>query len=308
MKRCPLTYELLENDLRYSAKGLKKLSRNLKNLKDFGYSPEDQIKLAAENRNKISIAGVQPKLSLKLSVVDEEFVITEKRGNFILKPPQKLYEDLPANEDVTMRLAAIAEIEVPLHGLIYNIDSSLSYLIKRFDREGIKRIAQEDFSQLESLTRDTKYEGSMEKIAKTIEEFSTFPELEKIKLFRLVIFNFLTGNEDAHVKNFSLITRDDKVELSPAYDLVNTTIIITAKEEIALPLRGKKSNLKKDDLLVYYGKEYLKLSEKVIEKEIARFENCLGEWIDLLNISFLSEKMRAKYIELLKSRWNRLAA
>src|SRR5208282_995547 len=116
------------------------------------------------------------------------------------------------------------------------------------------KVGVEDFSQLLGHTRDTKYESSMEKLIPVLEKHATFPLLEKIKLFRLVLFNFLVGNEDMHLKNFSLIRDKQRVELSPAYDLINTTIAIHAKEEIALPLRGKKSRLTSTDLIDYYGK------------------------------------------------------
>lgn len=132
----------------------------------------------------------------------ECFEIVELGGTFILKPPHPIYDELPQNEDVTMRLAKSVGIEVPFHGMIYNIDDSLTYLIKRFDRlpRGHK-VATEDFSQLMGHSRDTKYESSMEKLIPVIEKHCTFPLLEKMKLFRRTLFNFLVGNEDMHLKN-----------------------------------------------------------------------------------------------------------
>lgn len=154
------------------------------------------------------------------------------------------YKEVPQNEDLTMGLAKAVEIEIPFHGLIYNIDNSLSYIIKRFDRSRNQKIAVEDFSQLLGYSRDTKYEASMEKVILVIEKHCTFPVIEKLKLFRLVIFNFIIGNDDMHLKNFSLIRRENKVELTPAYDLLNTSIIMKTEEEIALPIRGKKKQIK----------------------------------------------------------------
>ncbi|MBS4168454.1 Serine/threonine-protein kinase toxin HipA [Parachlamydia sp. AcF125] len=173
-----------------------------------------------------------------LDVRKKEFRVVEKGGQFIIKPPHHLYEEVPQNEDLTMRLAKIIGIETPLHGMIYNIDGSLSYFIKRFDRSRNQKIGVEDFSQLLGHSRETKYESSMEKVVSVIEKHCTFPMVEKLKLFKLVIFNFITRNEDMHLKNFTLISRENKVEMSPAYDLLNTTIIIQAEEEIALPIRG----------------------------------------------------------------------
>lgn len=302
MNRCPITYELCQ-DKKYSTLGLKQLSKNLKNLKDFPYTAKEQIQLAAQLAAKLSIQGVQPKLSIKLNVSQEGFQVVEKGGTFILKPPHHIYDEVPQNEDMTMRLAKTVGIEVPLHGMIYNIDGSLSYFIKRFDRLGKQKIAVEDFSQLLGFSRETKYESSMEKVISVIEKHCTFPLIEKLKLFRLVIFNFLVGNEDMHLKNFSLIRRNNKVELTPAYDLLNTTIIIQGKEEIALPLNGKKSRLNSNDLIYYFGQQRLKLPEKVLEEEMTRFKKAIEIWEALIKESFMSKKTQEHYLELTRKRW-----
>ena len=205
-----------------------------------------------------------------------------------------------------MRLAKIVGIEVPLHGMIYNIDGSLSYFIKRFDRLRKQKIAVEDFSQLLGYSRETKYESSMEKVISVIEKHCTFPVVEKLKLFRLVIFNFMIGNEDMHLKNFTLIRRENKVELSPAYDLLNTTIIMNAEEEIALPIRGKKKKLKRNDFVDYFGIDRLGLSESILENELLRFKESLNSWSELISNSFLSEKMCTLYVKIIEDRRKRL--
>ncbi|MDZ7766346.1 MAG: HipA domain-containing protein [Melioribacteraceae bacterium] len=150
------------------------------------------------------------------------------------------------------------DLTIPTHGMIYGKENSLTYFVKRFDRTGRhKKIAVEDFAQLSGATRDTKYNSSMEKVTKIVEQFCTFPVVEKVKLFELTLFNFLIGNEDMHLKNFSLIRINDKIEFTPFYDLVNTTIILNrVQEEIALPIRGRKNNLRKSDLVDYFGKKY----------------------------------------------------
>ncbi len=304
MNRCPITYELCD-DQKYTQKGLKLLSKSLKNLKDFPYTSKEQIQMAAQFASKLSIQGVQPKLSVTLNVKEEVFEIVEKRGRFIIKPPHHIYEEVPQNEDLTMRLAAVVGIEVPFHGMIYNIDNSLSYFIKRFDRTRSHKISVEDFSQLLERSRDTKYESSMEKVVSVIEKHCTFPLMEKLKLFRLVIFNFLVGNEDMHLKNFTLIRRENKVELSPAYDLLNTTIIMKAEEEIALPIRGKKKKLNRSDFVDYFGIERLGLSASILENELSKFKESLNSWKRLINDSFLSEKMRSRYEKLIENRWKK---
>lgn len=307
MKRCPITYQPCKENEKYTKKGLHFFSKTLMSLNDFPYTLQEQIKLATQYATKLSIQGVQPKLSLNLNNKEEQFTIVEKGGHYILKPPHQIYPEVPENEDLTMRLAAVVGIDIPLHGLIYNIDGTLSYIIKRFDRLRYGKVATEDFSQLLEYSRDTKYDSSMEKIIPAIEKNCTFPLVEKTKLFRLTLFNFLVGNEDMHLKNFSLIRHPDLVELSPAYDLLNTSILFQAKEEIALPIRGKKSNLQRADLVDYYGGERLGLSEVLLKKELLNFEKSLSTWNELIDISFLSNEMKKRYKALIRERWGRLS-
>jgi len=307
MNRCPITYELC-GEQKYSAQGLKLLSPKLKDLLDFPYNKGDQLKEAMARATKMSIQGVQPKLSARLNVSAGIFEIADQGGNFMIKPQNDLYEELPENEDLTMRLAALAGIEIPLHGMIYSKDGSRSYFIKRFDRlPKKKRVAVEDFAQLTGQTRETKYSSSMEKVASVLDQFCTFPLIEKQKLFRLTIFNFLCGNEDMHLKNFSLIRRNGKVEISPSYDLLNTTIAMSnPQEEFALTLAGRKSKITKENLIDYFGSERLGLTPIVIEKTLQEIENQKLKWYKQIQISFLSEEMKKKYVELMSLRWARI--
>ena len=172
--------------------------------------------------------------------------------------------------------------------------------------ENIPNFSQEDFSQLLGFSRETKYDASMEKVISVLEKHCTFPVIEKRRLFRLTIFNFLIGNEDMHLKNFSLINKDNKIEMSPSYDLINTTIILNGKEEIALPIRGKKSNLKRSDLIGYFWMERLELSESVIEEEIALFKQSFSFWDDLIAKSFLSPSYQKKYKKVIEDRRSKI--
>jgi len=305
MSRCPITYSLsTENP--YSDAGLRLLSAGLKTLKDLEYTADEQRKEAFNRASRMSIQGVQPKLSAILNIKDEKFEIVDKGGKYILKPQHHLYTEMPENEDLTMRLAEEIGLEIPLHGLIWSKDDSLTYFIKRFDRKGHNdKVPVEDFAQLAGLSRDTKYEYSMESIVKLINTYCTFPAIEKIKLFKLVIFNYLIGNEDMHVKNFSIITEQGTVKLSPCYDLVNSTIEYKDQdEEIALPMKEKKKHLTRNILVDYFGIERCELTSKSIEKVLGTISLAIPKWKELVNSSFLSENMKSKYHDLLDKRLN----
>lgn len=307
MSRCPITYEEIAGG-RYSTAGLRKLNPALKNLQPLPLSHEEQIQEAQKRMTKMSIAGVQPKLSAQLSVKNQTFKIVDKHGSYILKPELSDYEEVPQNEDLTMRMAKVCGIEVPFHGLIYAKDDSMLYFIRRFDRTGrTGKIHVEDFAQVAGMSRETKYDYSMEKVVTLIEDYCTFPAVEKMKLFRRTLFCWLVGNEDMHLKNFSLIHREPKIELSPAYDLLNTTIILARPaEEMALPLQGKKSNFSYDSFFGYFGQKRLGLNKRVlagIEKEMKK---AFSEWNRLIDISFLSDEKKADYLKIIQQRKNTL--
>jgi serine/threonine-protein kinase HipA len=303
MNRCPISYELCGGQ-KYSIQGLKRISPALHSLQDLPYSAEEQRYEAALRADKMSIQGVQPKLSAILSVHEGKFNIVNQHGQYILKPPNLSYPEIPENEDLTMHLASLTGIEVPIHGLIYARDGTLTYFIKRFDRGSKKRkLPLEDFAQLSGENRETKYKSSMEKVGEIIEEFCTFPALEKTRLFKLTLFNYLIGNEDMHLKNFSLITRESIISLSPAYDLINTTIAVrNPKEELALPLLGKKSNFSAADFFDYYARERLSISARIIQRIRDDFKRSYKSWQEMIAISFLSDKMKVEYQNLIESR------
>ena len=147
----------------------------------------------------------------------------------------------------------------------------------------------------------------MEKVPAVVDRFCTFPAIERVKLFERTLFSFLTGNEDMHLKNFSLITRDDRVDLAPAYDLLSSAIAIgNAQEELALPIRGKKSNLTRNDLLNYYATERLKINARVLTEVIERFRGAFKKWDSLIAASFLSTQKKEQYTDILAERKVRL--
>lgn len=307
-RRCPITYQIIAPSQTYSMEGLRSLSRQLKTLAHLPFSAAGLRQEAASRVDKMSIQGVQPKLSAILNLQQNCFNIVDSHGTFILKPSLDNYPEVPANEDLTMKMAAAIGIEVPRHGLLYNNDETFTYFIKRFDRIGKKtKQPVEDFAQLSGNNRNSKYEFSMEKIVPLIERYCTFPLLEKHKLFIRVLFNYLVGNEDMHLKNFSLITRQQKTELAPAYDFLNTTILLPrVKEELALPLRGKKNNITANDLLQYYALDRLSLSPKILQETLTYFRTQLPLLFNWIDCSFLSQPMKNAYTEVLTQRVKKL--
>jgi serine/threonine-protein kinase HipA len=233
--------------------------------------------------------------------------VVDHGGRFIVKPPHMIYPELPENEALTMSLAETVGIEVPVHGLLLNADATRSYFIRRFDRQGWDKLPVEDFAQLSGASRDTKYDSSTEHLIEVIDRFCTFPVLERRKFLDRLLFAFLTGNEDMHLKNWSLITRDDKVELAPAYDLLNSTISNPKnREELALPLQGRKSNLQAKLFWGYLAGERLGLTAAQVDQARKRFAAASSAWPDRIMNSFLSAEMKDRYLALLGARRERL--
>lgn len=306
MNRCPITYELCGTE-KYSEKGLRMIAPKLTVLNDLPFTAAEQRQEAANRARKLSIQGVQPKLSAVISVVNQQFEIVDQFGNYIIKPQNDIFPELPENEDVTMKMAKVYGLDVPLHGLIYSKDNSLSYFIKRFDRYSKgKKYATEDFAQLTGNSRDTKYNYTMEKLVKVIDDYCTFPAVEKADFFKRVLFCFITGNEDMHLKNFSVITKAGKTTLTPVYDFLNSSISIkNPQEELALSLKGKKSNFKSTELIEYYAKDRLGLSDKTVAVILSDMNKSLSKWTELVEISFLSDTNKEKYLKVLENRIRR---
>ncbi len=302
MNKCPVTYESCEG--KYAQNGLKHISRNLTDLKDLNYSAEEQRHEAAKRATKMSIQGVQPKLSAILNIQQSKFEIVDIKGKYIIKPQHYAYPQLPENEDLTMKMASKCGIVTPIHGMVYSKDGSLSYFIKRYDRTGKNnKLHVEDFAQLAGETRDTKYDYSVEKLIKLIDDNCTFPQIEKIKFFKRFLFNFLVGNEDMHLKNYSIISQNDKIELCPAYDFLNSSIVLGKDvEETALTLKGKKKNMTKSILKDYLGLERLKLNQTVIDKTLKELLSAIPSWFELIDNSFLKQDLKDDYKELLENR------
>ena len=264
------------------------------------YKHEELDQLAEQViRAQTSLTGVQPKLSLNLDKHDgcSRLTIVGLWGDYIFKPQTENYEQLPENEDLTMHLAEAAKISVVPHSLIRLADGKLGYITKRIDRTGNgEKIDMEDMCQLTLHPTEYKYKGSHEQIAKTILQTN---------YMQLLLFCFVTGNNDMHLKNFSLYRPAENYQLTPAYDLLNVAIANPKdKEELALTLAGKKTKIRLADFL--NTAKTMGLEEKVVQRLIAGLHKALPQWQQLIKDSFLSEEQKQAYEELVIARLNRL--
>ena len=255
-----------------------------------------------------AITGVQPKLSLWLeeSKKNARFTIAEDKSNYIIKPQSETYLSLPENEDLCMHLAKELGIGVATHGLVRLKNGNLAYITKRFDRDGTNKIACEDLCQLTESLTEHKYRGSYEKTGKSIRQFSTQPGLDVLHFYQLVLFNFIIGNADMHLKNFSMKEeKDGAFCLSPAYDLVSTYLLIKNEpEQMSLNLNGKKNKIAKKDFDVLGVS--LQLTEKQMLNCYKLFVNSFDRLYWWIDNSFLNKKHKdtmkllvTKRIELL---------
>ena len=309
MNRCPITYGEC-GEARYSSVGLRRLSPNLAHLNDFPYAAERQRQEAVIRAGRMSIQGVQPKLSVRLASKAGEFRIVDRGGRFVIKPQHHIYPNLPENEGLTMHLAGLCGIEVPLNGLVRCADGTWSYFVRRFDRTGHNgKVPLEDFAQLSGGNRDTKYKFSMERLIGVLNDYCTFPAIERVKLLKRGLFNFLVGNEDMHLKNHSLITRDGKVELAPAYDYVSSSVAfltigkrVETIAEIALPLQGKVRGLTRRTWITYFGNQRLGIPDKVIRQVEVELATDVPAWHERIAGSFLPAEQKETYRALLDER------
>lgn len=246
-----------------------------------------------------TVTGVQAKLSLDISRghagEPQRFTIVGLWGRFILKPQTDRFANLPENEDLTMHMAEAAGIKTVPHSLIRFADGELCYLTRRVDRaKKDSKIAMEDMCQLSERLTEDKYKGSYERIAKLIRQYSSAPLLDVVNFWEVVLFSWLTGNADMHLKNFSLFRPADNYMLTPAYDLLSTALAMPEDdEELALTLNGKKKRIKREDFETAMRNSGM--DEKVITNLFARFSKAIPQWHELIKESFLPTDLQEDY-------------
>ena len=276
----------------------------------FPYKHSEIKELAKEVvRSQTAVTGVQAKLSMDIEKMQHEtrFTIVGLWGRFILKPQTELYPHLPELEDLTMHLAETAHIQVVPHTLVRFADGEMCYLTRRVDRtpKG-EKIPMEDMCQLSQKLTEHKYRGSHEQIAKIIMLYSSAPKLDLVRFWEVVLFSWITGNSDMHLKNFSIYSPfPDNYQLAPAYDLLNTLLVMPSdKEELALTLNAKKKKIKAQDFvsaMINSG-----LDGKVIQNMFQRFHLAEEKWYDWIENSFLPQEMKTGYTMMIKERMSRL--
>ncbi len=272
----------------------------------------DQMDELAKNvvERSVTVPGVQAKLSMSLVKATKEnadtrlTVVGALGGQYIFKPPAGRFPEMPENEHVTMRIAEAFGIQVVPSSLIRLASGELSYITKRIDRTpGGEKIHMLDMFQITEAY--DKYKSSMEKIGKALDSYSGNTLLDKILYFELALFSFLTGNNDMHLKNFSMIETPSGWKLSPSYDLLNVAVILPEDtEEMALTMMGKKKKLKALHF-EQLGKG-LGLTDKQIAAAFKRMLKSRPKATDWIKASFLTDPMEESYKNLMNSRYKQL--
>lgn len=309
MSKCLYCYkELAEGEVDFH-KGCAKKFFGIPAAPELPYSLDDLEPLAVQViKSQTTLTGVQAKLSLHLDRHEgsQRLTIVGLWGDYIFKPQTFQYKTLPENEDLTMHLAEIAKIKVVPHTLIRLKDGSLGYLTRRIDRtaEGGK-IPMEDMCQLTERQTEYKYKSSYEQIAKVIAKHSYVPLLDLTDFYEQVFFNWLVGNNDMHLKNFSLYAPNGKWVLTPAYDLLNVSMVNPKDtEELALTLNAKKKRIKRSDFTV--AMVHSGISEKVFDNLLAKYRKLLPKFYEMIDMSFLDNEDKELYKQSISSRLDRM--
>ncbi|MHB1253447.1 MAG: type II toxin-antitoxin system HipA family toxin [Candidatus Humimicrobiaceae bacterium] len=294
MSICLCCQRKIENEIYYHRKCLKKLFGTEK-IPAINFASIELISEISKNVGRMSISGVQIKASIILNKKKNSIEIVQKGGTYILKPEPGEYPGLPQNENLCMNLAEVADMEVPPHGLFYLTDRKLCYIVKRFDRDNKgQKIHVEDMAQLLKLPSDSKYEASLETVGNAILKFSSRPYLDLIYFFERVIFCFLIGNGDMHLKNWSLISdKEGNYRLSPCYDLICSKLYLLREDQSALTINGKRNKISISDFISLA--EYLRIDKKAYRNVFDKMQNLkdlLLEMVENANYFEMADKVK----------------
>ena len=311
MCRCLYCYRPLEKGDRDFHPGCARKFFGTEKVPVLDYTCKDLEQLALQIiKDQTSLTGVQPKLSLHLNEHEgsQRLTIVGLWGSFICKPQTMQFKSMPETEDLTMHLAEVAKIDVVPHTLMRMADGTLCYLTKRIDRNAKgEKMAMEDMCQLTERQTEYKYKSSYERIAKAIAQYSSMPKMDVTNCFETVLFSWITGNNDMHLKNFSLYEpQDGTIRLTPAYDLLNAAILNPKDdEELALTLNGRKKRLKRSDFIA--AGETMGIDPKTVDRLIGKYVRLLPRMSEFIGQSFLDEELKIRYKELLNERMGRIS-
>lgn len=311
MSKCLYCYkELADGEVDFH-KGCCKKFFGIPEAPELPYSLDELDTLAVQViQSQTTLTGVQAKLSLHLDRHEgsKRLTIVGLWGDYIFKPQTQSYKTQPENEDLTMHLAEIAKIKVVPHTLIRLKDGTLGYLTKRIDRSADgDKIPMEDMCQLTERQTEYKYKSSYEQIAKVIAKYSYVPLLDLTDFYEQVFFSWLVGNNDMHLKNFSLYAPKGKWGLTPAYDLLNVTLVNPKDdEELALTLNARKKRIKKADFVK--AMETSGIAPKVFENMVSKYHKLLPKFNEVIDISFLDDEDKEMYKQSIAARLKRLIA
>lgn len=266
--------------------------------------------LAAETTNKgFTVPGVQKKLSLHLVSDNSKprLTLVNYPTGYILKPQVAEFEALPESEQLVMTIADMSGISTVPHALIKG-ENGLAYITKRVDRvflgEKIEMLAMEDFCQLDLRLTEDKYRGSYERCAKIIKAYSSRVGIDMAEFYIRLVFCFIVGNSDMHLKNFSLIEASEgsgEYVLSPAYDLLPVNANMPAdKEQLALAMNGKKLNIRKGDFLKFA--DACGITRPTAEKIIENLVKLTPKWIVMCDNSLLPTELKERLKKIITER------
>lgn len=307
MKYCLACNKELKGDVNYHESCLTAFWQEDTPALELEYELSQIEELAKENiAQRVVVTGVQPKLSLGFTEENSQSRLTivgALNGRYILKPAYEQYPQMPEIEALSMLLTKACGIATVPFILIHLKDGALAYLTKRIDRTASgQKYAMEDACQFTKRLTEHKYRGSYEQIAKGIIAYAQNPILDAVRFYEQVIVSFLIGNNDMHLKNFSLIaTEKEQYILSPAYDMVAVKLLIPEDpEELALNLNGKKRKLSRKDFDEAMFKTHI--PTKAIKNLWNRIAKGIQQWEEIIQNSFLSKKNRDAFIELIKQK------
>lgn len=308
MAKCLYCYKELGDGEKDFHKACSRKIFGTSSVPELPYTRENLTDLAKQViRSQTTLTGVQAKLSLDINKGKKNeagrFTIVGLWGRYILKPQTDRFVHLPELEDLTMHLAELAKMLVVPHSLVRFADGELCYITRRIDRtDKGDKLPMEDMCQLTERLTEHKYKGSYEQIAKAILRYSSVPKLDMTNYWEQVIFSWITGNADMHLKNFSLYSKKQgEYVLAPAYDMLSTALVMPEDtEELALTLNGKKRKIKKEDFII--SMRASGLNDKVIENILTKFIMSKNKWFEFIDMSFLPDHMKDRFKVLITEK------